>query len=93
MGIYVQPVVQNHGCHVEFMIPFDPDSPGETDRVRALEGEAVERLAQAGAFFSRPYGTAQDVAFRQNPLNLEVLRKVKGIFDPRRVLNRGKWDL
>jgi len=93
VGVYIQPVVQNHGCHVEFLIPFDPQSQGETERVRALEREAVARLARAGAFFSRPYGAAQEVAFQQNPLNLEILRKVKGIFDPRRVLNRGKWGL
>ncbi len=24
IGVYLQPVVQNHACHVEFMIPFDP---------------------------------------------------------------------
>lgn len=92
VGVYIQPVVQNHACHVEFMVPFDPENEGEAETVRALEREAVRGLADAGAFFSRPYGAAGEVAFAGNPLNLEVLKKVKGIFDPRRVLNRGKWN-
>ena len=86
-------MVQNHGCHVEFLIPFDPGDAGEVDFVRTLEREAAKSLADSGAFFSRPYGSAQEIVFEQNPLNFEILRKVKEIFDPNRVLNRGKWNL
>jgi FAD/FMN-containing dehydrogenase len=93
VGCYVQPVVQNHACHVELICPFDPGVPSEIELVRKLEKEAVARLIEGGAFFSRPYGSASDVVFQQNPLNYELLRKVKGIFDPNRVLNDGKWGL
>jgi FAD/FMN-containing dehydrogenase len=93
VGVYIQPVVQNHACHVEFMLPFDPARDDEVDRMRGLEREAVGRLAKAGAFFSRPYGAAQDIVFAQNPIQYELQKKVKDIFDPRRVLNRGKWGL
>ncbi len=93
IATYVQPIVQNHGCHVELMCAYDPGSTKEVALMRILEREAVARLAQEGAFFSRPYGAAGDVAFTQNPLNHEVLSKIKGIFDPNRVLNRGKWGL
>lgn len=92
-GCYVQPVVQNHGCHVELLVPFDPGVAREVERMHQLECAAVRDLAAAGAFFSRPYGPAAELAFRANPTGLEVLKKVKDIFDPRRVLNRGKWDL
>jgi FAD/FMN-containing dehydrogenase len=51
------------------------------------------RLAEAGAYFSRPYGPASEVVFERNPLNYELLKKVKGIFDPKRILNDGKWGL
>jgi len=91
LGLYLQPVVQNHACHVEFMLPCTPGDPGEVDRVRRFEEEAVAALLEAGAFFSRPYGAAQGVAFRKNPGNLVLLRTVKGIFDPGRVLHRGKF--
>jgi len=93
VGLYVQPVVQNHACHVELMCPFEPGVAGSVELMRKLERESVMRLAEAGAFFSRPYGSAGEVVFKQNPLSYEVLRKVKGIFDPNRVLNNDKWGL
>ena len=93
VGVYVQPVIQNHACHVELMCPFDPRTPSEVEVMRRLEKEAASILAEEGAFFSRPYGSAGDLVFGQNPLSYDVLKKMKGIFDPRRVLNRGKWGL
>jgi FAD/FMN-containing dehydrogenase len=93
IGCYVQPVVQNHACHVEFMIPFADGNLDELNRLTVFERETVRALADAGAFFSRPYGRAQEIVFEQNPLNHETLKKLKGIFDPNRILNRGKWDL
>jgi FAD/FMN-containing dehydrogenase len=93
VGVYIQPVVQNHACHVEFMLPFDPARDGEVERMRGFEREVVGRLAKAGAFFSRPYGAAQQIVFAQNPIQYDLQKKVKDIFDPRRVLNRGKWGL
>jgi len=92
-GVYVQPIVQNHGCHVELMTCYDPGDAGLVDRIKALEKDAVTALTDGGAFFSRPYGTAGDVVFGKNPLNFDLIRKVKAIFDPNRVLNRGKWGL
>ena len=93
VGIYIQPIVQNHACHIEFMIPFDPGDKKDLQRMRSLEKSAVTEMARAGAFFSRPYGTSQDIAFRQNKTHHMLLKKIKNIFDPQRVLNNGKWDL
>jgi FAD/FMN-containing dehydrogenase len=90
IGIYIQPMVQNHSCHIEFIVPF---SSAEQESVRKLEEEAVPELMNAGAFFSRPYGKAQEAVFSKNRLNYEMVKKVKDIFDPDRVLNRGKWGL
>jgi FAD/FMN-containing dehydrogenase len=93
IGIYIQPVVQNHACHMEFMIPFDPGDTEDRKRLCSLERSAVTEAARASAFFSRPYGFAQDIAFGQYELHHTLLKKVKGIFDPNRVMNNGKWDL
>ena len=93
IGLYAQPVVQNHACHVELVCPFNSEVKSDVELMRKLEKESVVKLAGAGAFFSRPYGTAGEVVFKQNPLNYEVLKKVKAIFDPNRVLNNGKWGL
>jgi FAD/FMN-containing dehydrogenase len=92
-GSYLQPVVQNHACHVELLVPFDPESADEVERMRELEREAVAELSAAGAFFSRPYGSAAPVAFEQSRTSYELLKKIKDIFDPNRVLNTGKWGL
>jgi FAD/FMN-containing dehydrogenase len=91
IGCYVQPVVQNHACHVELLAPFDPEQPAEVDRMRKLERDSAAKLAAAGAFFSRPYGSAALTAFQRNRASYEVLEKVKGVFDPNGILNDGKW--
>lgn len=92
IGVYIQPIVQNHGCHLEVMVPYDPASPESVQRMQRLEEQAVVRLLDAGAFFSRPYGTA-DRVFAKNPANFLLIRQVKSLFDPNRVLQRGKWGL
>jgi FAD/FMN-containing dehydrogenase len=78
---------------VEFIIPFDPSSEAEKDRLKRLERQAVTNLMEAGAFFSRPYGSASELVWAQNPLNYQLLKTIKTIFDPQRVLQRGKWNL
>jgi FAD/FMN-containing dehydrogenase len=93
LGIYLQPVVQNHSCHIEFMVFYSPDSPSEVEKMKALEAESVKELMEKGAFFNRPYGTAQDAVFSKNEINYETLKKIKNIFDPNRVLNPGKFGL
>jgi hypothetical protein len=93
IATYIQPTVQNHACHAEFILAFDPDSVAEVDRIKKLERKAVTRLMEAGAFFSRPYGSAAELVWAQNPANYQLLKIVKGIFDPGRVLQRGKWGI
>jgi hypothetical protein len=93
IGAYIQPVVQNHACHVELMVPFGPADAAEVERMRALEREAVTALVDAGAFFSRPYGAAVKIAMEKNSLNLAVLQKIKNIFDPGRALGPGRLGL
>lgn len=90
IGIYVQPIVQNHSVHVEFMIPYDT---AQIDTMRSLEEEAIKALNNAHAFFSRPYGTAAKIVFQNNPKNTDLLKMVKGMFDPKRILNPGKFGL
>ncbi len=93
IGIYLQPIIQNHACHIEFIIPFNSGSEAEIGRMRQLEKQVVLQLMVAGAFFSRPYGSVADRVWAQNPANYQLVKMVKGIFDPNRVLQRGKWGL
>jgi len=91
IGVYIQPMVQNHACHMELMIPFDPNLPGQVERLRQLEKQATIRLMESGAFFSRPYGSAAEMVWAQNPGNTRLVKIIKGIFDPNNVFQRGKW--
>jgi hypothetical protein len=93
IGTYLQPIVQNHACQMEFMLPFDPSSEAEIGRMKQFERQVVIRLIEAGAFFSRPYGSAAELVWAQNPANYQLVKIVKGIFDPKRVLQRDKWSL
>ena len=61
--------------------------------MKKVERQIVVKLMEAGAFFSRPYGTSADLVWQQNPANYALLKQIKNIFDPNRVLQRGKWDL
>jgi FAD/FMN-containing dehydrogenase len=93
IGVYLQPVVQNHACHIEFMVPFDPGSPAEVETMKKLEADLTGRLMQARAFFSRPYGAASRAVFNNNPANTELIRVIKSMFDPDNILSPGKFGL
>ncbi len=90
MGIYVQPVVQGTSYHCEFNLFFAPNNPDQADRVRQLSTTLPEMLATRGAFFSRPYGSWADIVYRREAETTTALRKIKGIFDPKNILNPGK---
>ena len=91
IGVYIQPMVQNHMCHIEFLISFDLDSSEEVEKIRQIEKLATKQLMEAGGFFSRPYGTSSEIVWGQNSENLRLLEIIKDIFDPNQVLQRGKW--
>ena len=58
--------------------------------VKKIGIEAVDRLEEKGAFFSRPYSDWADIAYRRAADTAEMQRKVKDIFDPNWILNPGK---
>jgi FAD/FMN-containing dehydrogenase len=90
IGLYIQPVQQGRNCHLEFQLYYDPGDEEEAARVEGLCAEANPALADAGAFFSRPYGDWAGVAYSRCPDTVMMLKKVKDILDPNGVLNRGK---
>jgi len=90
IGTYIQPVVQGTSCHCEFNLYYDHADDIESDLARRFEAAAVDRLEQAGAFFSRPYPGWVDVAYRRSPDTAAMQKKVKDIFDPNWILNPGR---
>ena len=90
IGIYLQPQHQGTSCHCEFNLPYDPGNKIETDRVRELLETCSETLIKQGAYFSRPYGIWADMVYNRDASNKEIIRTIKGIFDPNNILNPGK---
>ncbi len=90
LGIYIQPIQHGRACHLEFNLFYNPEDPDETARVQSLFLAASAALADAGAFFSRPYGPWAEIAYERCPDTVAMLKTVKGIFDPAGVMNRGK---
>ena len=90
IGIYIQP--QHHGVahHVEFNFPYDPASKTATAKVKAIYEESAAKLAEQGAYFSRPYGVWAETVYGRDPDAVEMLRAVKKILDPANIMNPGK---
>jgi FAD/FMN-containing dehydrogenase len=89
-GLYVQPILQGRACHLEFDLFFDPADGSARARAVEAAGEAVSRMAGMGAFFSRPYEPWVEEAYARCPDTVEALRRLKRVFDPEGILNRGK---
>jgi len=90
IGIYLQPQHQGTSCHCEFNLPYDPGNKIETDHVRELLETCSEALIKQGAYFSRPYGIWADIVYNRDAANKQMIKTIKGIFDPNNVLNPGK---
>ena len=90
IGVYLQPQHQGTSCHCEFNLPYDSGNKAEVDRVKELLQTCSEALIKQGAYFSRPYGIWADMVYNRDAANKEMIRTIKGIFDPNNVLNPGK---
>ncbi len=87
LGVYVQPAVQGRGAQVSFTLPFDRANRAA---VEALYLSASYALMANGAFFSRPYGPWAKMVYDTYADGADMLRKLKGVFDPAGILNPGK---
>jgi FAD/FMN-containing dehydrogenase len=90
IGLYLQPQHQGTSCHCEFSLPYDSGDKIETDCVKELLETGSEALIRQGAYFSRPYGIWADMVYNRDARNREMIRTIKGIFDPNNILNPGK---
>jgi FAD/FMN-containing dehydrogenase len=90
VGVYLQPIVQGTSCHVEFILPYNPDDQVEMTQIQNLFDDASMSLIQEQAFFSRPYGTWAEPVYSRNTDVVMALKKIKDVFDPNQVMNPGK---
>ena len=87
-GLTVQPQVQGRAFRIECNVRFE-DLPGESEKRENELFELAKRLADAGAYFDRPYGRLTELVYNE-PLSVDAMRRVKKIFDPDGILNPGK---
>jgi FAD/FMN-containing dehydrogenase len=89
IGGYLQPIEHHRACHLEFHLFYDPANPMEIERVRSLYRDAALALLNEGAFFSRPYGELAPILYERAASYTMALKRVKGLFDPRNIMNPG----
>ncbi len=90
IGIYIQPQHQGVSQHIEFTVPFDPYDKAEVERVEHICQQASHKLVADGAYFSRPYGAWAELVYSKDATASRVLKIVKGIVDPKNIMNPGK---
>lgn len=88
-GVYLQPQVQNSNCHVEFTTFWE--GPASLAQRSSFHKKASYAMSDEGAYFSRPYGIWKEIAYGRDAQILPHLRQVKSMFDPKGVLNPGKF--
>jgi FAD/FMN-containing dehydrogenase len=89
-GVYIQPMVQGTSYHCGFDLFYDPGDGSEARRVKELVVTATRNLLDSGAFFSRPYGEMAGLVMNRDAATVDILRRLKKIFDPQAVMNPGK---
>jgi hypothetical protein len=94
--IYIQPVIQARAANVEFSLiadrpGYDNTSPFYSlSKVQEIVKNIAQYISEQGGFFSRSYQLINSIAFSNNHLYQDTLRKIKSIFDPDNILNRGQ---
>lgn len=93
IGVYIQPQNMGTSYHCEFIIPYDPASPEETERAQALFTAASEAFSAMGAYYLRPHGPWARLQLNKDAQSTVLLKRLKSIFDPNNIMNTGKLGL
>ena len=89
IGAYVQPIEHNRACQVEFTFFYDPENEAEKYEIADLTYEIGAALLSDGAQFTRPYGNLVPLIYDRAGNYTSVLKRMKGIFDEKNILNPG----
>jgi hypothetical protein len=95
LNLYIQPIIQARATHLEFSLiadrpGFETNLSTAYEKVCEIGRELAEFAISNGGFFSRPYKLVKEFAFKGHEAYIEGLRKIKKIFDPDAILNRGE---
>lgn len=95
---YIQPIIQARAASVEITLMADRTDNPYLDsydfpiiKVNEIIKAMAKFISEHGGFFSRSYRLINEFAFNdKNQVFQESLRKIKRIFDPDHILNRGQ---
>jgi FAD/FMN-containing dehydrogenase len=90
IGVYIQPKHRGSSYHVEFNLPYNPNSSKDTEKAKQMFVKASQELSAMGAYFSRPYGIWSRLQLNKDAQSAMVLKDLKAIFDPNHIMNPGK---
>jgi glycolate oxidase len=79
------------------VISFDGTNPEEVRRVEEASSELFEKVIELGGTLTGEHGIglakARFMGREHDEMSMEIMRAVKGIFDPNNILNPGKMGL
>ena len=78
-------------------IMYDPADPDQTRRVQHAVGEIFRLTCDLGGTLTGEHGIglakAPYMGYEHDPVEMEMMRAIKRLFDPHNILNRGKMAL
>ena len=90
IGVYLQPQNMGTSYHCEFCLPYKAENRREAEVVRKLFVKASETMSAMGAYFLRPHGIWPRLQLNRDAKSAELLKSLKGVFDPNDIINTGK---
>jgi FAD/FMN-containing dehydrogenase len=93
IGVYIQPQHMGTCYHCEFSLPYDAENKKEAERVEKLFTKASEEFSVMDAYFLRPHGIWSRLQLSKDAISANLLKKMKGIFDPNNIMNTGKLSI
>jgi FAD/FMN-containing dehydrogenase len=93
VGVYIQPQNMGTSVEIDFTRPYDESRPREVQVVRRLYVEASREFSMMGAYYLRPHGIWARLQLNKDAQSYDLLRRMKGIFDPNGIMNTGKLSI
>jgi len=90
IGYYIQPLERGRACFLECTFSYDLKQPGEREKALQFHEGLSELLFTRGAVFAGPYGSWSDLVYGRNATVTNVLKELKGVFDPNNIMNPDK---
>jgi len=90
IGVYLQPQNMGTSYHCEFCLPYRAENRREAEVARKLFVKASETMSAMGAYFLRPHGMWARLQLNRDAKSAEMLKSLKGVFDPNDIMNTGK---